>query len=167
MEQFMTKMKKGIVFTLSRIVAFFLVAMTCLVLYQVFTRYLLNNPSDFTEELVRYLLIWTGFIGSAYAFNTRGHMALVFFKQKLPEKQEKMVTVLIDLLILLFALFVMVMGGAKLSYSTMGALSALLGVPRGLVYIMAPISGVFIILGQIINIWEDITGKTITIEEGV
>ena len=45
--------------------------MTFLVLYQVFTRYVLNSPAAFTEELVRYSLIWTGFIVAAYAFSTR------------------------------------------------------------------------------------------------
>jgi len=42
--------------------------------------------------------------------------------------------------------------------------SALLGIPRSLVYSMAPISGLFIIVAQIINIYEDVTG--ITIEGG-
>jgi|GEM_PF-3645582 len=48
--------------------------MTILVLIQVFTRFVLNNPVAFTEELVRYSLIWTGFIGAAYAFSTREHI---------------------------------------------------------------------------------------------
>ena len=44
--------------------------MTILVLIQVFSRYVLNSPVAFTEELVRYSLIWTGFIGAAYAFSS-------------------------------------------------------------------------------------------------
>lgn len=165
MKEFMTKLKKGMIFVLSRISALFLITMTCLVLYQVFTRYVLNNPSDFTEEIVRYLLVWTGFIGAAYAFATRQHMALIFFKEKLSPKNRMIVSVIVDTIILLFALLVMVIGGATLSLSTMGALSSLLSVPRGLVYLMGPISGLFIILGQIINLWEDVSGTTIVIEE--
>ena len=42
--------------------------------------------------------------------------------------------------------------------------SALLGIPRSLVYAVAPISGIFIIAAQIINLYEDITG--IVIEGG-
>ena len=42
--------------------------------------------------------------------------------------------------------------------------SALLGIPRSIVYAMAPVSGLFIIVAQIINIYEDVTG--ITIEGG-
>ena len=66
MEQFFTKLKRGMIFLLSWIAAILLVAMSFLVIYQVFTRYVLNSPSDFTEEIVRYLLIWTGFMGAAY-----------------------------------------------------------------------------------------------------
>ena len=76
MQEILTKIKKGMNFLLSRIAAVLLSAMTLLVLYQVFTRYVLNSPAAFTEEIVRYLLIWTGFIGAAYAFSTRQHMAL-------------------------------------------------------------------------------------------
>lgn len=165
MIEYMTKLKKGMNFLLSRISTLFLITMTLLVLYQVFTRYILNSPSEFTEEIVRYLLVWTGFIGAAYAFNTRQHMALVFFTGKLSPSKQKYVSVAINLLILLFALVIMVIGGFKLSMSTMGALSALLSIPRGIVYLIGPISGIFIIVGQIINIWEDLSGITIEVEE--
>ena len=70
----------------------------------------------------------------------------------------------VDLLILVFALFVITIGGFKLAMSAEKVYSALLGIPRSLVYAMAPISGLFIIVAQVINLYEDITG--ITIEGG-
>ena len=157
MQATLTKIKKGMNFLLSRIAAVLLSAMTLLVLYQVFTRYVLNSPAAFTEEIVRYLLIWTGFIGAAYAFSTRQHMALVLVRDRLSPNRKKV-------LILVFALFVIIIGGTKLALSAVKEYSALLGISRGLVYSMAPISGVFIILAQIINIYEDVTGNVI--EEG-
>ena len=71
---------------------------------------------------------------------------------------------LVDLLILLFALFVITIGGFKLALSAEKVYSALLGIPRSLVYAMAPVSGLFMIAAQIINLYEDIAG--ITIEGG-
>lgn len=62
--------------------AVLLTFMTVLVLIQVFSRYILNSPVAFTEELVRYSLIWTGFIGAAYAFSTREHMSLTLIRDK-------------------------------------------------------------------------------------
>ena len=83
MEKLLTTTKKWMIFVLSRIATVLLSVMTLLVLYQVFTRYVLNDPAAFTEELVKYSLIWTGFIGAAYAFYTREHMALIVFRDKL------------------------------------------------------------------------------------
>lgn len=165
-QKILTAIKKWMNFLLSRIAALLLIAMTALVLYQVFTRYVLNSPSDFTEEVVRYLLMWTGFIGAAYAFSTRQHMALVFIRDKMKGKNKKILMAAMDAIIFLFALFVMIIGGTKLALSAAKEYSALLGISRGIVYGMAPISGVFIVLAQIINIWEDITGNLIADEGG-
>lgn len=157
----LTTIKRCMNFLLSRIAAVLLSAMTLLVLYQVFTRYALNSPAAFTEELVRYFLIWTGFIGAAYAFSTRQHMSLVLVRDKLSPKKRRALMAAIDILILAFALFVITIGGIKLSLSAVKVRSALLGIPRSLVYAMAPVSGIFIILAQIINIYEDVTGNVI------
>ena len=55
--------------------AVLLTFMTFLVLWQVFTRYVLNSPAAFTEELVKYSLIWTGFMRSLCIFHQRAHGA--------------------------------------------------------------------------------------------
>ena len=139
--------------------------MTILVLIQVFSRYVLNSPVAFTEELVRYSLIWTGFIGAAYAFSTREHMSLTLVRDKFTGKAHTGLLVAIDGLILLMAIFVFTIGG-KLAVSASREFSALLGIPRSLVYAIAPISGVFIVIAQIINIYEDITGEKVESKEG-
>lgn len=160
-------MKEGLLFVrklmtklLAGIATVLLSAMTLLVLYQVFTRYILNSPAAFTEELVRYLLIWTGFIGAAYAFFTRQHMCLGIVRDSLNPAGKKILMVAVDLLILAFALFVITIGGIKLAMSARKVYSALLGIPRSLVYAMAPVSGIFMITAQVLNLYEDITGNT-------
>ena len=146
--------------------AVLLTFMTVLVLIQVFSRYILNSPVAFTEELVRYSLIWTGFIGAAYAFATREHMSLTLLRDKVTGTAHTALLVVIDGLILLMAIFVFTIGGFKLAVSASREFSALLGIPRSLVYSIAPISGVFIVLAQIINIYEDITGEKVNSKEG-
>ena len=94
--------------------AVLLTFMTFLVLWQVFTRYVLNSPAAFTEELVKYSLIWTGFIGAAYAFSTREHMALTLVRDKLTGRPHQILVIFIDALILLLAIFVITIGGYKL-----------------------------------------------------
>lgn len=80
MKEVFTVIKKVMTKLLAAIATILLSVMTLLVLYQVFTRYVLNSPAAFTEELVRYFLIWTGFVGAAYAFITREHMCLVLVR---------------------------------------------------------------------------------------
>ena len=60
--------------------------------------------------------------------------------------------------------FIITIGGFKLAMSAQKVYSALLGIPRSLVYAMAPVSGIFIIIAQLINLYEDVTG--IKIEGG-
>ena len=152
MKQFLGKVKFWMDKFLSIACAVLLSFMTILVLIQVFSRYVLNSPVAFTEELVRYSLIWTGFIGAAYAFSTREHMSLTLVRDKFTGKAHTA---------LWLAIFVITIGGFKLAVSASREFSALLGIPRSLVYSIAPISGIFIIIAQIINIYEDITGEKV------
>ena len=164
MKELFTVIKTVMTKLLAGIATVLLSVMTLLVLYQVFTRYVLDSPAAFTEELVRYFLIWTGFIGAAYAFLTREHMCLVLFRDNLKPVKRRILMIVLDVLILVFAILVITVGGFKLAMSARQVYSALLGIPRSLVYGMAPVSGLFIIMAQIINIYEDVTG--ITIEGG-
>ena len=103
MIQFLGKVKFWMDKFLSIACAVLLSFMTILVLIQVFSRYVLNSPVAFTEELVRYSLIWTGFIGAAYAFSTREHMSLTLVRDKFTGKAHTALLVAIDSLILLLA----------------------------------------------------------------
>lgn len=145
--------------------AVMLIAMAVLVIYQVFTRYVLDSPASFTEELVRYTLMWTAFAGGAYAFVDRKHMSLVFFRDRVPTAPRRGLMIAIDVLILLFALIVLLIGGLQLSLFSWDARSSLLGIPRGIVYLGAPLAGLFITITQIINIWEDVTGTQLPSRE--
>lgn len=143
-----------------------LVLMTLLVLYQVFTRYVLGTPAAFTEELVRYALIWTSFISAAYAFLHRKHMALVFVRDRFSPRVRRGFLLGADVLVLLFAVVVLVVGGTMLALSARQDYSALLGISRGLVYSIAPLTGLAITFAQALNIWEDVTGDPVVETEG-
>ena len=78
-----------------------------------------------------------------------------------PEARTK-INAVVDLIILAFALVFMVVGGTRLTIAASMEYSALLGISRSLVYSMAPIAGVLIIVAQIINLYEDITGLELT-----
>ncbi|HIT64952.1 MAG TPA: TRAP transporter small permease subunit, partial [Candidatus Ventrimonas merdavium] len=49
--------------------------------WQVFTRFILNSPSKYTEELLRYMLIWTTMMGVPYAYGKDRHQSVIFCGQ--------------------------------------------------------------------------------------
>lgn len=117
------------------------------VLWQVFTRWVLQDPSSYTEELARYLLIWIGLVGSAYAVGLKLHLAIELLPEKLDGRRRTWLELVIQSVILLFALGVMVIGGQHLVALTLRfeQTSAALGLPLGYVYSVIPLSGAVIV----------------------
>lgn len=132
------------------------VAILFCVTLQVFSRYLLNAPATFTEELVRFLLIWLGLLGGTYTFGVKGHIALTLLLDKFSLKIKNILNIFIDIIVLFLALFVLIIGGMKLISITHNQLSSVLVIPMWWVYSCMPISGVIIIFYQIYYIIKNI-----------
>jgi TRAP-type C4-dicarboxylate transport system permease small subunit len=124
------------------------------VLWQVFSRYLLNTSFSFTEEFARFALIWLSILGAAYLNAKREHLSMDFLYQKFTPKTQKKVAVLIELFIFLFAFIVMVIGGLNLVYITLHLeqLSGTLRIPLGYIYAILPVSGLLIMYFSIYHI---------------
>ena len=60
------KLRSKIDSVLEKILVIIMSSMVINVLWQVFSRYILTNPSSFTDELARYLMICVGVLGAAY-----------------------------------------------------------------------------------------------------
>ncbi len=113
------------------------------VLWQVFSRYVLNDPSSITEELARFLLMWVGLLGASYAAGKKMHLAVDLLPNKLEGRPKHYLAIFILLCTLLFVLAVMVFGGIKLMATTLflGQQAAALQMPLGYVYLILPLSG--------------------------
>ena len=140
-------MRKKIDRTLGNFLVLLLFLMVLSVLWQIFSRYLLNAPSSFTEELARYLFIWIGILGAAYASGQQTHLAIDILPPKLSPQNRTRLRIFINLLIILFSFAVLVLGGGNLVYvnDLLGQSSAALGVPLSWVYSIIPVSGLLII----------------------
>ena len=116
------------------------------VLWQVASRYLLNDPSAFTDELSRYLLIWVGLLGAAYASGKGMHVAIELLERKLSEKQKIYQQMIIRLMICAFSIFTLIIGGTRLVVVSfeLGQTSSAMQLSLGYVYLALPLSGVLI-----------------------
>lgn len=147
------KLRKKIDKILSVFLVFIMAILVLDVLWQVASRYLLNSPSSFTDELAGFLLIWVGLFGAAYGTGTKIHLAIDLLPSKLSFNRRKYLEVIINSLIAIFALVVFVIGGTWLVYTRfyLGQISAALEIPMGYVYLVLPVSGLLIIFYAVSN----------------
>ena len=99
------------------------------VLWQVFSRYITGNPSSFTDELARYLMIWVGVLGAAYVSGRNMHVAIDVLPMRAGKKTQRLLFRIVNVFI---------------SY-ILGQHSPALNVPLALVYTVLPLSGLLII----------------------
>ena len=143
---------------LDNVIAHLLVALMALmvlnVTWQVTSRYVFQDPSSFTDELSRYMLIWVGMLGAAYVAGKNEHLAVDILLTKLQGKAQQKLKILIHVCVLVFALTAMTIGGSNLVYITfiLGQKSATLQIPLAYVYGIIPFSGLLVSYYQVFSI---------------
>ena len=134
-----------------------MVALVSAVSWQVISRYIFSSPSSWTEEVARFLLIWIGVLGAAYAFRTGVHLGLDVLPKKLTGAPAQVLKMFTLLMVLIFAVGVLVIGGFSLVSLTweLKQYSAVLGLPIALVYSVIPVAGVLICLYAVAAAMDD------------
>lgn len=118
------------------------------VTWQVVTRYMLGEASSFSEEVARYLLIWIGLLGSAYAYRRQMHLAFDLLTNKATGKVKFWMDLVINSFIIFFSVIVLILGGWYLVQLTwqLNQLSASLQISLAYVYFALPLSGFLIVI---------------------
>ena len=126
--------------------------------WQVITRFILKNPSSWTEELAIYLLIWVGLLGSAVALNRRAHLGIDYFVGKLPQIARAFTEIFVFLVIAIFSISVLIIGGIRLVSITLmqNQISPALGIKVGFVYVAVPLAGLFITIYSVEFLTESV-----------
>ena len=133
---------------------FSLLLLVVTVSWQVFSRYILNDPSSFTDELSRYTMIWLGLLGASYLFGKKSHLAITLLPSHLSPKAQKVLEILIQTLVLSFVLLAMFKGGISLVGRTMQQFSPALQIPMAYVYMILPLSASVIVIYIALNIFD-------------
>ncbi len=126
------------------------------VVWQVLSRYVLYSPSSVTDEIATFLLIWVGLLGAAYCFGCGEHLAIDIFTQSFNPKNKRRVSVVINMFVFAFALFVLIIGGGWLVYTRfyLDVTSASLQLNMGYIYLVLPLSGVITLYYALCNIFS-------------
>jgi TRAP-type C4-dicarboxylate transport system permease small subunit len=127
------------------------VLMVAAVSWQVISRYVFSSPSSWTEEVARFLLIWIGVLGAAYAFRTGMHLGLDVLPKKLTGTAASWLRYFTLTVVMLFSVAVLIVGGGSLVALTweLRQYSAVLGLPMAFVYSVIPLAGILICLYSI------------------
>jgi TRAP-type C4-dicarboxylate transport system permease small subunit len=126
------------------------------VLWGVFTRKVLGDQAQWSEELARFLLIWISLLGGAVAFGERAHLGVDYFVGKLAPEAKRFMAVVVQIIVLVFAVTIFLLGGTRVVLDTLavGQSTPALGIEKGHVYLALPIAGVFITLFAIEQLVE-------------
>src|SRR6187455_3077271 len=73
-----------------------------IVFYQVFTRYILEDPAGWTEEIARYFLVAVVFIGAAMSVRKNNHIQVDYFYRLMPKAMGRVISTAVDVLRCLF-----------------------------------------------------------------
>lgn len=128
------------------------------VCWQVFSRYVLQMPAIFTEELVRFLLIWVALLGAAYSFGAHKHLSLSLLKDKASKKIQTILDIIIILIIMFIAIALLCYGGSKLIMVTWNQKSSVLQISMRYIYTILPLSGILIFFYKSYDLYQLIKG---------
>ena len=127
-------------------------ALVLLVVWQVFTRLVLSQPSAWSEEAARYTFVWVSLIGIAIAVGEKADVVMDFLVEKLPVAVQRYVDILAYLSVLVFVLYVMIYGGIKQSALAWTQTNPLLPITQGQLYLALPVSGFLLTFYLVLHI---------------
>ncbi|MBS3180093.1 MULTISPECIES: TRAP transporter small permease [unclassified Pseudoclavibacter] len=123
-----------------------------LVVWQVFTRLVLNAPSAWTEEAARFTFVWVSFIGIAVVVGQKADVVMDFLVERLPRQLQRGADIVAYLATLAFVLYALVYGGGKQAILAWGQSNPILPVTQGQLYLALPIAGILFSLYIVLHI---------------
>ncbi len=141
---------KKLTFILDKIIEWLLLILLAAMVvgnfWQIFTRFVLNNAASWTEEFLRYSLIWLTMLGVPYAYSRGQHIAIEFIVNTFSIKGKRLTQIFIEVLILCISVFVMIIGGIMVTINASGQVSPALGMPMQFYYSSVPVCGILMII---------------------
>lgn len=122
-----------------------MIAMTAMVAWQVYARYILNASPSWTEPASVMVMSWFIFLGAAVGVRENFHMGFDVLVHFLPAGATPWMRSISDLAVLAFAIG-MIVYGLQLTIDTWTATLPVLGLPGGFTYMPLTAGGVLMAL---------------------
>lgn len=115
---------------------------------------------SWSEEITRYLLVWSTFIGAGCVYKRSGHINVTFIQDALKGKSKRFAQVLVHLLCAAF-FAIAVYFGFKYMGRQGSQLSAALRIPMNLMYMAIPLGCSVMLLHSVNAIFEMLDNKEV------
>ena len=122
-----------------------LVAMTLIIGWQVYARYVLNASPSWAEQLSLILMIWYALLAAAAGFHEGFHIKILALQNASGESRARMLRLMAEAVVVLSGVM-MVIWGLELTAIISGHSIPSLGISRAWAYVPLPLSGALIIL---------------------
>lgn len=135
-----------------------LAMMLAVMALQVFTRYVLNDSPDWTEEALRYMYVWVVFLGSSAAITDRSHVSISFLIEKLPRNMQIVMACITNAVIVVFLGFLLVLGiKATTSHNVIPLMTV--DIMYSVVYVIVPVTAFLMMLRTFVVMWDDVVHR--------
>lgn len=143
-----------------------LIAMTAIIGWQVFGRFVLNDSPSWAEQAALVLMIWYVFFAAAAGVREGFHIRIVAVQSALRPSRRRVLRLLAHVIVGLGGIALLVWGG-ELVARTWSHVIPTLGLPRGVAYLPLPLSGALMAFFAVELIIEDSTGEeSADVEDG-
>ncbi len=136
---------------LVRLSAMGMVAMTAVISWQVFGRFVLNSSPSWTEQAALLLMIWYVFFAAAAGVWERFHIRIELLEQRLSAPRQRQLRIAIHAIIAFFG-FVLLIYGAQLTWLVRDHVVPSLGISRAVAYLPIPFAGLLTVIFSISRI---------------
>ena len=116
-----------------------LLAMTAIIGWQVFGRFVLNSSPSWTEQASLIMMIWYVMFAAAAGVYEGFHIRIALLEEKLGDRARPLLRI-VALVIAVIGLVLLVYG-AQLCWAVRGNVVPSLGVSRAVAYVPLPVSG--------------------------
>ena len=130
-----------------------MVVLTLVTAAGVVMRYIVKNPILWQEEVQAFCQVWMIFLGASVAFRAGSIVAIEMFVDALPEKGQRVMGYVIDMIVLFVLSFLMVKSQAYIQqvFGQSGRPTPILRIPYTLIYGVAPYGCALMMISYILS----------------
>ena len=130
-----------------------LVAITLVIPYGVFMRYVMNSASSWPEPFSVLAMVLFSFVGGAAAYRSGAHICVQMLTDAVPARARRALLLVADLAMVATALFMIVYGTQLVRATWNQTIAEFPTLSVGITYLPIPLGGLFTLLFLVERLW--------------